>query len=40
VREECLEYALNDEDALYYGIGGGTASHERRRILASRRARR
>jgi WhiB family transcriptional regulator, redox-sensing transcriptional regulator len=37
VRQECLEYALNDPDAFYNGIWGGTASHERRRILASRR---
>jgi WhiB family transcriptional regulator, redox-sensing transcriptional regulator len=35
VREECLEYALKDEDAFYYGIWGGTTPRERRGMPAA-----
>jgi WhiB family redox-sensing transcriptional regulator len=32
VRGPCLEFALNDEDALAHGVWGGTSSRERRKL--------
>jgi WhiB family redox-sensing transcriptional regulator len=33
VTEECLAYALQDQDSLYNGIRGGTSPRERRQLL-------
>ncbi len=30
VRDECLDYALNDRDAMAFGVWGGTTANQRR----------
>ena len=32
VRDECLDFAMNDPDARSWGVGGGTTPRERRQL--------
>jgi hypothetical protein len=36
VRAECLEFALNDEAAFYFGVWGGTSGRDRRKLRKTR----
>lgn len=37
VRQECLQFALDDVDARYHGVWGGTSMRERRVMLSDAR---